>query len=1652
MTASSISLPVELDRFRAKLLDLSLRNPLLNYRISKRKTVQIVDEIPDEIYRRLVELEKPMTLAPDPSLDQVVESDQVMGSQMPLPGLIVDDTEASAASERATSRTRERSKRRYTDNQLQTNLGTLPFQSIARGLARDAKTSIEETGINYLHLAMGFLRWHENENNDSDLRMAPLLLIPISIQSTLSPTGGQEFHVAWNQDDVQTNASLKKKLQTDFAIPLPDFEEEQAPSDYFAKVAIAIQSKSRWRIDEQMLLGFFSFHKLSMYMDIDPTHWKESPALGESSLANQLVTGRREVAGSGLYSPDYEVDEHDVAMKITLPLDADSSQQSAIADIAQGKSLVIEGPPGTGKSQTIANSIANAIERGKRVLFVAEKMAALEVVFKRLAQAGLADFCLELHGHAVAPKKVMESLGARLGHERKDPVQKEDAQRRLAECREKLRAYLRASSTPVGPYQEPLYALFWRIVKLRQDGVPVRRDIACNLDLSLEAFEDACEALNAFSKQSETYQQPTQSAWWGYFPRDLAPTEATRILEEIERLAEPAQSFARAVSDLQPLFDNDVQRVQRFLTGKDQSALDLLAQQAPDQPIVPFATLSNASTRQPIERLEKAVRTQTTARQLLDAQLVDGSRDVPTLLASLNQATLQQWGRWAPGMNLDSLRGLHSWIDQTRSLLDVHRHRLEAWQKLGMRDLSRIQDLEKAILIAHLFQHSAVAEQESIGADWFLDTTRTVLGRIKTQHESLAKRKEEISKVFHLASVPDRKVLLELIRQLRASGGSWFAWLNRDYRRVTKELKGFSKFPSGYSFAKRMQALESLESFDKDCQAFETESSSRRILGDLFRGLDTDWERIKTFLDWVATAKKMGLDHSKVNALLKLRSELVLGSGISNLKLDFQQFSGQLASEQAKVAGLDPKTATGLRIQDIEAVLASVTSVVEQSLAFAEQFKDRAHATIRSMLVVYQTAQSYDAAKSEVEELCASQSAEVQIAAEFLCEQGGSFAAVFDWLDRFRSQTQDLELASALDRFGARAVSDKLAALYRTVGNSLQRWTEIRQAVVGTAECQEAWLAASDQGAPRIDLAEKLQRIHSERSRLPAWLAFCRTYERCRRARVEAFAMAAARDEIPESQLCDCFRLSLFHQIAERELGQNAIGFHFTAKEIEDIRVNFQRLDRQSMSSKSIEIDRVARQRHVPEGNGKGRVSEFTELALIRHEIGKKTRHCKIRDLMSRAGNAMQALKPCFLMSPLSLARYVPNNALEFDLVIMDEASQIKPEDAMGAILRARQLVVVGDPKQLPPTSFFDQNEEDIEDEEATQFDNAESVLEVAQRSFQPYRRLRWHYRSQHESLIQFSNRSFYDEDLVVFPSPKGRMAGYGITATYVEGATCVKGENVREAETVVAKIVEHARNRPEESLGVAAFNRKQAELIEGLLDKACDQDADLARLIAQMREGDDGLFIKNLETIQGDERDVIFVSYTYGPDPVSGRVFQRFGPINSDLGWRRLNVMVTRSRKRMEIVSSLHPSDIQYGPDKSRGVNAYHDFLEFAFSGTLREAGSESGREPGSPFEVSVARVVESLGLEPVFQVGVAGFFIDIGVRRREGSREFLLGIECDGASYHSSKSARDRDRLREEIITARGWKIHRIWSTEWFLNQQVEEERLQKVLRSLG
>ncbi len=1650
MPTPAINLSTELERFRHKLLDLSLKNPLLNYRISKRRTLEIVDEIPDEVYRRLVVQEKSMQVVPDPTADLLVR-----GALATEEAVTSDDSTkiaATVASANDPLFRNDRANKKYFDNQLQSNVGPIKFQTIARGIARDARTTIEETGINYLHLALGFLKWRESDLGDAEMRMAPLLLIPVEMKAKLSDAGGYEFQITWNEDDVQSNASLRKKLESEFGVALPEIQEEQTPSDYFESVARSVQRKPNWRVEPSILLGFFSFHKLSMFVDIDPANWAESTALSESSIASRLVMGTLDSLGSGLYAQDYDVDEHPVAKAIELPLDADSSQQSAISDIAEGKSLVIEGPPGTGKSQTIANAIANAIERGKTVLFVAEKLAALEVVYKRLAQAGLSDFCLELHGHAVAPKKVMESLASRLGAHKGGANTEMDSKRRLEQCKDKLRAYMVASSKLVGPHREPLYDLFWRIVRLRQKGITLVRNIACDTEIELSAYEEACEALGAFANHSQQYENPVQSAWWGYFPRDLAPTEAERVLDQIEKLYVPATEIQKQIQAISGYFNNDKDRISAFLRGVDGAKFKALLDNVPLRSPLKFRLLADKSLQQTIRRVEAAHRVCVESKVKLDQNLVESAQEPSEIAKILDRDTVQQLRKLPGELQGWQFKELQSWLDQTLMLAATLQKQVAAWQPFGIGEILSVDDYDRATQVVHLLQHSAIDDVSELGIEWFLESARKSLSQSKARCEDLRKRRDEIASVFHLPSTPERERLLFLTGRFRSNGASWFCWLSGDYRLAVKEIRQFATFPKGFGFAKKLKALESLESFDKDLKAYLNDPTSMKLLRSQFRGLESDWDRISQTLNWVLTAKKLGLDFQRVNRLLPFRQELSGPLGIHNIKAELQQFREQFNSENAKALGFAQIAISTSRIQNLSDRLSNLRKQLASLEQYSKLFLAGSSTKLKTMLDVHESGTQFSEARTSLDLVLNTGDEVARTLVDSIVNRGIGLGEAVQWLQDFESTSMDEQLIDALDAFGVDQVCYALVQAQCSISESMERWNFLRNGVVGNADVRPSWLASSVDGAPRFDLLSILEQIKSERERLPAWLALCRTYDRCRRFGVDAFAMAAARDEIEESQLSDCFQLALLNQVAERELMSNSIGFNFTSAEMEDIRGNFQRFDRASMKAKSIEIDRNARERYVPEGNNRGRVSELTELSLIRHELGKKSRHCRIRDLMVRAGNATQVLKPCFLMSPLSLARYIPSDSMNFDMVIMDEASQIKPEDAIGAILRAKQLIVVGDPKQLPPSSFFDQTDEELEDDEATQFDNAESILEVAQRSFQPYRRLRWHYRSQHETLIQFSNGKFYDDDLVVFPSPKDSMGGFGVLHHFVPGATCVKGQNVKEAEAIVHRIVQHAQMCPSESLGVAAFNQKQAELIDALLQKACDQDTGLARLVSDLREGDEGLFIKNLENIQGDERDVIFISYTYGADPNTGHVFQRFGPINSEMGWRRLNVMVTRSRRRMEVFTSMRPGDIQCGPDKSRGVNAYHDFLEFAQSGMMREVGSESGREPDSPFEESVARVVDACGLEPVFQVGVVGYFIDIGVRRREGNREFLLGIECDGATYHSSRSARDRDRLREEIIKARGWRLHRIWSTEWFLNQKSEEARLEKALNEVS
>ncbi|MGH8759993.1 MAG: DUF3320 domain-containing protein, partial [Burkholderiales bacterium] len=428
----------------------------------------------------------------------------------------------------------------------------------------------------------------------------------------------------------------------------------------------------------------------------------------------------------------------------------------------------------------------------------------------------------------------------------------------------------------------------------------------------------------------------------------------------------------------------------------------------------------------------------------------------------------------------------------------------------------------------------------------------------------------------------------------------------------------------------------------------------------------------------------------------------------------------------------------------------------------------------------------------------------------------------------------------------------------------------------------------------------------------------------------------------------------------------------------------------------------------------------------------------------------IQAIKPVFMMSPMSIATFLPARSVDFDLVVFDEASQVKPVDAFGAVLRARQLVVVGDSKQLPPTSFFDslasEGDSDDDDEAALTAD-MESILGLVVAQGAPQRMLRWHYRSRHESLIALSNKEFYESRLVVFPSPESTKKGLGLVFHHLKDTAYDRGRsrtNRKEAHAVAQAAMHHARTTPHLTLGVAAFSLTQAEAIIDELERL--RSADPVAEAFFSRHPFEPFFVKNIESVQGDERDVILISVGYGKDE-HGYLSMSFGALNGSGGERRLNVLITRARLSCEVFSNLTHDDIDLARTQARGVAALKAFLKFAATGILDVP--DAGRsEQDSVFEEQVANALERAGHKLVAQVGSGGFRIDLAVVDPERPGRYLLGIECDGATYHSSRSARDRDRLREQVLVSLGWRIHRIWSTDWFTNPDSELERALKAI----
>ena len=623
-----------------------------------------------------------------------------------------------------------------------------------------------------------------------------------------------------------------------------------------------------------------------------------------------------------------------------------------------------------------------------------------------------------------------------------------------------------------------------------------------------------------------------------------------------------------------------------------------------------------------------------------------------------------------------------------------------------------------------------------------------------------------------------------------------------------------------------------------------------------------------------------------------------------------------------------------------------------------------------------------------------------------------------------------------------------------------------RDANALSSALDSAWSAASDVrhdlilnvsrafGAESLDhvspdfLQTRTQQWIDHLEELSRWCAYEVAAQRARQIDLDPLMDALEQGLLEASTLRDAFDRALSTQLL-RELARQQPGLtQFDGGQHNRLVDAFRELDRGRLA--------LARYRALAKHYESlpSKASGVGATGIVLSELERKRGHRPVRKLLADAGSVVQAIKPVFMMSPLSVAQFLAPGSVEFDLLVIDEASQVQPVDAFGAMARTKQIVVVGDSKQLPPTRFFarltssdDAASEDEDTLDVAHARDVESILGLCSARGLQQTMLRWHYRSRHHSLIAVSNHEFYDSQLFIVPSPHLVASGLGLKFNYVSDGRFdagASGTNRIEATRVCHAILEHARNHPEESLGVAAFSVRQQQAILDELERLRRENPDTETFFNA--HSHEPFFVKNLENVQGDERDVIFISVGYGKNN-DGFLAMRFGPLSSEGGERRLNVLISRSKHRCEVFSSIKAEDIDLARASGRGVKAFKTFLYFAETGRL-SLGERTLGEEQSPFEESVRRVVESLGYEVHPQVGVAGFFIDLGVIDPVKPGRYLLGIECDGATYHSSRSARDRDRLRQAVLEDHGWILHRIWSTDWF---QRPGEQLRKVGEAL-
>jgi len=1501
----------QLKQLQRKLLDLTGRNRLLNFRHATGKSLRFVEGDLGAIFEKLVGSGGSVELMglPDPKR--------------------ADYTNKAGRPERPEEETWARRNQIPMSYDLSAATGALDAQTLLYGdvlvqhcrrIERDARSALEETGANMLHLVFGFLRFPEGPTND-DAFEAPLVAVPVRM-SGQSRGSSLHYSITYTGDDISENLSLREKLRQDFGVELPDLFDDQKSINlecYLKQMGQLAADRPGFAVLRGMSLCLLSFTNMLLCRDLDLAHWDTTG--GNLLLQNPLactILGIRESRAETRVPSEADRDiEADPDRSIPLVFDADGSQHIALADVlVAGRSIVIEGPPGTGKSQTIANLIAACLGCGKSVLFVAEKMAALNVVKDRLHQVGLSPFLLELHSDKSRTRRVIGDLERRIGYRGGSTDQLARALQDAERQRKLLRAYADLmNSVSFNRLGLTLHQVIWKMERSRQElrgnDQRLRASIVTgSADADADDLESSRSVLASLALKRNTLgpYDPDQT-YWGFFPRLLLPGDEQVIAEILADARAGVVGLADAAAELaRQVRAGAIGLAPTALEQERAALLTVAGKIGPNFPGRIFPALWNGG--------EKA-----RAEIAAFIERLGAYRELQSAARDWNQQTTPSHTATKLHQRLASIAdALEAPVDSAYANGRLTAVRTCLKQLNLIFEAIQTGRLGQATVLAPLPPTAPVpAHNEGAGSP--AEVGGAELGEVHALARAWQELHASLNTVLRLDLAPSRVEIENAVHSLRRKR-AWYRFLEPTWRAALELHRSLRRSPTRVRASQRAAEMEAiLGLWDLGgallgCQAellrqaiaAEVLLARPAWLGDLFQGLRTD--------------------SAPLNAMVELADEL----------------RGSPLAPWLKAA----------------------------------------------------------VARNPEPEFCR------DLAAALQALRGG-----FDRLGG---------LCSALEQFG---------------------------------EFQpETWAQAK----PEEDLVRyvtgflaRLQRADGTEAALLPWSEYVELSKKATAQGLGKFLETVEAARLDPRLWPEAFSYCFYSSIARVALQATPGLERFISESPEETVRKFRDQDRLVVALRAKAVAAHALQHSdPPRGDSGGRVSELTEMSLVNHLLPQQQPRVRLRDLLRRAGRAMQALQPCFLMSPQAVAQYLDPAHL-FNIVIMDEASQIKPEEAMGAIARGRQLVVVGDPKQLPPTTFFSRMAQDDAEDDLHVTTDAESILNLCL-SRLPSRQLLWHYRSSHQSLIAFSNHHFYDGRLIVFPSPYGQGSRLGLRAIFLRDAVYDHQRNQREAERVVGLVVEHILSAPEGSLGVVTLNLQQRDLIDELLRVRLESVPGAEEFRSRWDNAGYPLFVKNLENVQGDERDTIIVSVTFGKPPGVSVVRQNFGPISREGGWRRLNVLFTRARKSLTVVTSMLPEDVLVDAATPQGTRVLRDYLEYLRNGQLTNT-TETGLDPESDFEASVIAILRRHGYECTPQLGVAGYRIDIAVRDPSNAGAYIAAIECDGASYHSARSVRDRDRIRQEILEAQGWRgrIWRIWSTAYFRNPEAEGARLLEFLDHL-